>query len=402
MYQQILWKIVLITSISLNAQPIQFDTVCFTGNLRTKSAYLHKFLGSGKGSAYNHQVINEDLRKLRTISSIYHANCEIKQQDSLLSLVFEVEERWTLLPVGDFGFSNNNLWVGAGFMESNLFGRGIYSYAYIQYKAPFAAHLIFRNPYILGSKFGYEFEIKAKEYQESKKLNYADNYLQGILKAGLRYQLMYEKNLMLGYAFQKDKVFIQESLIDERNVNKLFLELDLQKMDFKHFMTNGWHFKFKLETVLPLTDHKKTQNVYSELGLYKTYGIINLASRSTIGVSTESNPYFYPFVIDSYKNFRGSGYRYATGNTLFVENFEARVTIFQNRLLGVQALVFTDLGCIATKDHSKFNRQNLNFVGMGTRFNFKKAHNAVLSIDYGANLNQTTTKGWVIGWGQYF
>lgn len=402
----------LIFNISL-AQD-DFDTlvrpkvsVVFKGNKRTKASYLSRFIQSSEKVPtlqIDSALLQEDLRRLRTLPGIMSAQGQVNKSDTLVEMIFEVEERWTLLPVGDFGISQDNYWIGAGAMEYNALGKGIYLYGYIQYKTPFALRAIIRFPYILGSNFGAAYQAQYFEaYENTSQLNY-DTYRFEEHRLSGRYELVYEKELLFGVAHTIEKIESKNEIIDMKKSVRVLAEVKFQHLNYKHFLIDGWKNNFIFSYRIPYTHQKTSIDFYDELRYYKTCHRLNLACRLAYGLSTEEESYYMPYVIDNYKNIRGSGYRAYKGNQLAMLNVEGRFTLYHNDIGGIQAIAFTDMAKISSwiafsTDHLN---ESLIYAGPGLRFIYKKAYNAVLSIDYGFDLAFPEHGGIVIGWGQYF
>lgn len=379
------------------------DSIRIDGLKRTNENYLKRFISHAKGKSFDSLLIYEEERRLRTLSSVLDVNAELIAVDSMTVLKYHINERWTLLPVGDFGASNDNLWIGAGIMETNFLGRGIYFYGYLQYKTPFAAHLILRDPYFLGSRFGYEFQYKNSEVLERNNYTFSDKYKLHELSFGGKYELAFEKDIFIGLAKREESNYNTSELIDRKTSFRYFFGVHLQHLDFKHFMIDGWQNRFHISLINPSSDHENSLNVYNEFQFFKLEGKTNIATRLLIGLSTEENTLYQPFIVDSYTNFRGSGYRYLRGNQILSSNIECRYTVFENMRAGIQILAFSDIGWIGYRINENYEEQKgLLFAGPGTRLNIKKIHNAVLSIDFGVSLLTPHNNGWVIGWGQYF
>ncbi len=383
---------------SIYSQTITVDSVKIIGNKKTKTRYLERFLTIRDGGVYEFSFMEEDMRKLRTLSSILDVEALLIKKDTTAVLSYFVNEKWTLLPVGDFGVSNNNVWVGMGLMESNLFGQGIYCYGYLQYKVPFAAHFILRQPYFLGSRFGYEFQFRAFENSGIFVRSNVDLYEQQEIQFAGKYEMEFEKDILLGVARREERVFQDETLLDKRHSNRYFVEFRFQKMDYRYFLQSGWKNFLLINITHPVTGHSSALSFYNELRLFKSYKKLNLAARFILGASTEKNVYFLPYFIDSYSYVRGSAYRGGVGNRLAVSNIECRYTIYEGKHAGIQLVGFSDFGQI------RYQSEKLTEVysGIGSRFIIKKIHNAVFSIDYGANIEEINQGGWVVGWGQYF
>jgi hypothetical protein len=349
-------------------------------------------------------IIIDDVRRLKTLPSILNASADIFITDTGSILEYRIEERWTLLPVGDFGVSDDGAWIGAGAMESNAFGRGIYLYGYLQYRTPFIFHAIFRNPYLFGSKWGFEFQSRIFEIEENPQFVDFDTYLLSEHRILGKYELEFEKDFLIGLAHSKEKIISNEQIIDDKMSLRFIVESRFQRLNYNCFVIDGWQNNFLFSYRNVLTDQENSISFYDELKYYWSPGILNLAARLAYGYSTEQEYFYLPFIIDNYNNVRGSGYRVFRGNRLTMLNLEGRFTVFENNFSGIQTILFTDIGKVSQNFNSKISRASdkLYYAGPGIRFIYKKAYNAVLSIDYGFNIQDYKQGGWVLGWGQYF
>jgi hypothetical protein len=136
----------------------------------------------------------------------------------------------------------------------------------------------------------------------------------------------------------------------------------------------------------------------------------NLAFRVRLGISTNNDSPFAPFVADSHVNLRGVGNRIDRGTAQVVINAEYRRTIFfkeqTSRKWAVQVVGFVDMG--SWRDPGGeitdlFNPDQFReFVGGGIRIINNKIFGAVLRIDYGVDVFDPNQRGIVLGLGQYF
>lgn len=388
---------------SVMCQNVIIDSVVFDGIGRTKSSYLKRFLEVKESDSYDSLQVSEDMRRLRTISSILDVYVDTIRTEAGVILKYSINNRRTLLPVGDFGLTDGSLWLGAGLMESNLFGRGLYVYGYLQYKTPFAAHFIVKNPYLFGSRWGYQFQYKSLDVYETD-LNYqVDAYKQMGYSIAAKFELQYEKDVLAGLGYRTESVILQDVEIDRKESLRYFLEFRFQRLNYLHFMQEGWQNFFSVYSSAPLTQHADSYSLFNELRVFRIVGKQNFAARLLTGISSEEELYYLPYFADSYKSIRGSGYRFARGNRLFATNLEYRLSVFENHHFGGQVVGFVDAGRVAYRiDKSLLEETNMLYTGAGVRLIVKKIHNAVLSIDYGFNTQDPSAGGWVIGWGQYF
>ncbi len=386
------------------------------GNKRTKTTFLQRFVYTKPGNQYDSIQINDDLRRLRTLAPVMDAEVNTTHNDSGIVVHYKITERLTIFPVGDFGITQDNFWIGAGVMESNLAGRGMYIYGFYRYNVDHTIHFIFRNPYINGSKWGFELQMKNLPTTESLKTDSLLKYQHSDFSLALKYEFRYENDLYLGTTFRyqaakyefENEEYIETKSIGFRRSLVPFLRWEIQNLDVRHFYIQGWKNNLYLEVALPLrAENSSVLLFYDEFRMYRRFGNKgNLAIRMLAGLSNEEYTAFSPFIADSYYNFRGIGYRAYKGNITGLINLEYRQTVFENHFGGIQAVAFCDAGVLLNSDHYTHElspEESIHtFGGLGARFVFRKAYNAIFSIDYGVNLQNIQNGGWVIGWGQYF
>jgi outer membrane protein assembly factor BamA len=199
-------SLILIFGYNAHSQPcINIDSIRIEGNHRTKTEYLLHFIKSRSGQLTDSCSIAEDIRRLGNLAGVMHATAKLEKSDSLVILVYSIEERYTLLPVGDFGITDNNFRIGGGIMESNLAGRGLYVYGYYQYNPGNTVHLILRNPYLFGSRWGVEFQLKNLPTIETpgEGVRLTSNYFDVSIAA--RYEFRYENELLLGTSYRTSR-----------------------------------------------------------------------------------------------------------------------------------------------------------------------------------------------------
>ena len=125
-----------------------------------------------------------------------------------------------------------------------------------------------------------------------------------------------------------------------------------------------------------------------------------------MGLATNDDTPFAPFVIDSRVNIRGSGNRIDRGTGQLIFNAEYRQTVFDVGNLAGQLIGFSDLGTWRNPggDLSDFlDADNFrHFIGLGIRLIYKRAFDAILRLDYGLDVYNTQQRGFVFGFGQYF
>jgi outer membrane protein insertion porin family len=145
----------------------------------------------------------------------------------------------------------------------------------------------------------------------------------------------------------------------------------------------------------------------NELKLYLILGKRhNIFFRQYLGIATNNNSPFSPFVIDDFVNIRGIGNRVARGTALFTFNTEYLLTVIKTNWFYAQIATFYDLGFQrppGEKFTDSFSAINtFQTAGLGFRLQSRKYYNTVFRLDYGWQLNDLMKGGFVIGLGQYF
>jgi len=184
----------------------------------------------------------------------------------------------------------------------------------------------------------------------------------------------------------------------------------LGKMNYHMFYLNGWD----VEQYGQVINDLKSANdelfwiYWTNLRYLKTIGKrqkCNIALRGRVGISSNGNTPFAPFVIDSQMNVRGVGNRIDRGTATAVLNIELRQTLNEQRNWALQGVLFL------MRAHGESPRVNslmcfkgnfVHFAGVGLRGIYKKAHNAIIRVDYGFDVYNVNNNGLVLGLGQYF
>ena len=132
----------------------------------------------------------------------------------------------------------------------------------------------------------------------------------------------------------------------------------------------------------------------------------NVAGQLRVGIGTNNDSPFAPFVIDSNFNLRGVGNRVDRATAQVVINLEIRQTVWEYKNIAVQLVAFSDSGSwrnpggelsVLTK------KENFrSFIGGGARLILTKVFDSVFRVDYGVDVFDRQTNGLVLGFGQFF
>ncbi|MFT4833387.1 MAG: outer membrane protein insertion porin family, partial [Flavobacteriaceae bacterium] len=185
---------------------------------------------------------------------------------------------------------------------------------------------------------------------------------------------------------------------------KVMVEHD--RSNWFYYFRDGWQHQLHAQTVYTV-DEPSFYIAFNDLKYYERVGQRgNFASRLRMGLSSNQESPFAPFVLDSYLNIRGVGNRVDRGTGSVVLNLEYRHTFLESKKIALQAVAFSDLGTWRNPGGSLNDFAEVeniqSFAGFGVRAIHKEIFNAILRLDYGVDLQDLSRSGFVVGIGQYF
>lgn len=413
--------LLLFTLTSFGAEQVadsgKVNCLVFVGNNKTKDTYLRKFVQCDEGNYFDSLKISEDKRQLRNLPSILEVEHFVVDNDSGFTLIYQITERLTIIPIGEFGVSDDYYYFGLGAMETNAFGRGIYFLGFYRFSHQHSFQLISKIPYILGSKFGlhaqaYLWNTEETIYMNENQTDYTYNYFD--LQLLLRYEFSNENCLHAGYINHFDEYALIDTNLTAtwdaemyNNYSGIKLIHLIEHLDNRYFIVEGWSNLSIIEYRIPHADYHPEIYWKESIKYYKKLGAKgNYCSRFEIGFSSNQKDPFSDFTLSDYDNLRGVGYNAYRGSSLISLSNEYRFTLFQRKLLGSQLVAFADAANVLEYKQDLadlFTPNNFKlFAGLGYRLVFIEAHNAVIGIDYGINTSNINDRGFVLRWGQFF
>jgi outer membrane protein assembly factor BamA len=395
--------------------------ISFSGCKANKEFYLRRFIRSQEQRPFQKARAESDVQRLKNLYSVSQARyqLEISGKDSV-RLIFYIEEAWTLFPVLSIGGVEGNVWFEVGVNEINFLGRGmnlLAVYRHIDRRSNY--QLYFRQPYLFGTLWGVAAGIH--RYASIEPLYFPEggvryNYTNLSLELGGSYEFSPGHTAELGsvYFIEEYEKHAEQELLDPPGPSGLRLPKLLgkfihryDKVNHHYFYQDGFANVTFLETVYNLGDGTFFSQFLNDTHFFKRLGKRgNLALRIRLGLSDNISTPFAPFVLDSRVNIRGAGNRIDRGTGTIVINLEYRHTLWESRQFAVQGVVFSDAGAWRNPGGAWNDFVNpdyfRHFVGPGLRFIYKKAHNAIVRLDYGIDLYRAAERGFVVGFGQYF
>ena len=389
-----------------------------TGNQRTKTEFLHAILDLPETPSK--ELIRERIQRLRNLDIL--ADAEIDSTNS--DWVIRVEEAVTTYPLVGFGGVEGNRWFLLGLSEINLGGKHIQGTAfYRNIDGLHNAYVSSYVPYLRGTRWGGGIELQ--RYASVEPLFFGDRsyvyeYVNNTAGLLVSRELGYHHRIKAGMT-----VFQEQYTLDE-NRSEFVLEpgiprnANLTKLQGKliHWLDRTNWYSYERDGFSVEQQFQWINEFYSGYSPFLIYWMDfkffkrwpgfrgNLAFRGRLGASTNRETPFAPFVLDSQVNIRGSGNRVDRGTAVAVANLEYRYRALDLNQFAIQVVAFSDLGNWRKPgqmlDELVQPNNMVHFVGGGVRWICKKAHQAVLRVDYGVNTMSRKERGIVVGLGQYF
>lgn len=402
---------------SLLAGAQKITEVKYEGLNKTREAFLSQFLSFQPGDDLDSTKLQQTKQRLVNLEMFGDVNYEVIQEGEDVTVTYQMMELHTLLPIFSFGGIEENFWIQVGATEVNLGGRGNKLTAYYQYydRSSFATHWTVDR--IKQSNWGVNINLikwstlEPLFFDENTVEYEYDNYTIG---ADVIRHFNFRDRMEVGIAyFTEDyRKFTEgsfEGAPEKVNKHKALGKLRFinNRVNYHFFYQDGWHNQFNFQTVQSLNNDPAFYIIFNDIKRFARIGDRgNFASRLRLGLSSNEDSPFAPFVLDSYLNIRGVGNRVDRGTGAIILNAEYRHAFVDRDKLAVQGVLFSDSGswrnpCGSLSDFSNEDNFQL-FAGGGFRFIHKKIYNAILRVDYGFNLQQPEMNGFVLGIGQYF
>ena len=386
------------------------DSVKFIGLKKTNEAYLQDLLSTNPIGVDS--IFSNNLQILKNLPGVANATYSIIGD----TVVYNIEERRTGLPILNLGGVKDNLWFSIGWNDYNFRGRNESLLTFYQNNdGRNNFKFYYKNPRIKNSKWGYDVSIN--RWASIEPIFFQDatlDYLFDNNGLGLSLIRNFSKheNFMLGGVFFKEiyERVNQDISIgpDQLSLYKFLsaLEINSSHLNYDRHLLEGYQAVIRFQNVYNIEENSFF-NSLSLTGKYflKPFPNSNLAARLRLAFSTNNFSPFAPFVLDSRVNIRGVGNRIDRGTAQVVLNVEWRQKVFSVGSWTSQLVVFSDAGSWRNPggefsdllDSSQFR----HFVGMGVRLIYQDVFGATLRVDYGFDLYDLNQNGIVIGLGQY-
>jgi len=409
-------------TIAQELNSLEIGQIKFEGFKSNDLQHLHDLLHLKQGQNVSFDQLGTALQNLKNAPGIASVSETVDTVNGKIFVNYKIDERQTTLPIVSFGGIRDNIWYRLGFIDNNWRGKGHTFLAYYQNNDNrHSGEVFFRNPRYLNGAWGHGFSINKWSSEEplffpegTVQYLYDNNSISGslirnfgnrrFLEVGLNYFV--EKYRQSSEQFFENPPGPQE-LTEKKWLAKIVYNQNY--LNYHFFYIKGYDFNVTFQKVFNTFD----KSVFNSLLFQSRFFIrptkkINFAARFRLGISTNNDSPFAPFVADSHVNIRGVGNRIDRGTAQLILNTEIRYTISRerNRKWAAQAVAFSDLGTWRDPGGNLgqlFNRgQFRQFLGLGFRVIYQKVFGAILRVDYGVDVFNPNERGLVVGLGQYF
>lgn len=412
--------LLLILSFPLPCLAQQSRDVDFEGTKRYKRSYLFTLIQCDESDDWDEDAIEMDVQQLRNLAGIREVEPRLDTLGDNISLVFDLQERLTILPIFGFGRVTGNAYFQLGAVDLNFLGRGHQlSGYYLNQDKRHNGNLYYRAPRLGDSDWGFSagflrhasveplFFDTTTVYYRFDNISFAGTAIWNLnnniyFEAGGTYFVeTYEKDRRHRMEMTPGPGDFSTPKYLAKLVSRLYF------LRYNSFYLGGWDLNTITQTVYNPADLSWFKIIQSDFRQFLKVGRLgNVGLRGRVGMASNDGSPFAPFVLDSYLNVRGIGNRVARGTATMILNLEYRQTVLDWGNFGAQIVAFADHGSLrkpGDKLSSMFQEENLaQYLGLGGRLIFKPIFNAIFRFDYGVNPFDTSQRGLVLGLGQYF
>ncbi len=419
MKQKLLYLLLFVACFA-QAQQATIREIRIEGLKKTKASFLKQFIKSQPGQAFSPTAIEGDLQNLVSLGMVADASYRLDTTKQGIVLRYDIEEAFTLFPIVNFGRVGRNFWYQLGISEFNLFGRGAELTAvYRNNEGRDNVQFSYKMPYLADAKWG--FSAQFLKWASIEPLYFGDNqvfynYDNTSYGGTLIHHFSLRNHIELGGAYFTETYQKNERHSNEitpgpeaatRHKSLVKLLHKYERLKYHYYYRSGFDNLLNLQAVYDFSEGQPFYILINDTRFFKrTSPMGNFAARLRIGLSSNEDSPFAPFVLDSNVNIRGSGNRIDRGTAALILNLEYRHTVFDRHQVAAQVVGFSDTGTWRNPggqlndlvDGANFR----HFIGGGLRLIYKNAFNAIFRIDYGIDLYNFEERGLVLGLGQYF
>lgn len=401
---------------------VRVDSIAIENLRRTKSDYVQQWLRVAPGDSVQTEDILRDVQELKDLNLFFDVTWRLDTigEKTVLNYIIH-EARYVYPSFGDIG-SSQNINFSVGVTDINFLGRGQHFGALYRFYDRHSGKIFHASPVHRNGKTGHSVvlgtyaSIEPLYFDEGARDFNFDNYH---VSAEGSYWLQRNWNISLGgmYMYERyqnisDSVGFFDMLIENGQrfaFHKYQVRAGTQwrRINYHNERREGIMNRVHAEYIQTFGFQQPFVKVTNDLRWYRLLGEKgNLAIRNRLGIATNNEGPFAPFLIDNYENIRGSGNRVARGTAEIIFNFEYHYSVWTNKWFILQSTVFSDIGTIrpAGINFRDFVDGTMiyRYAGIGARIHSKWLYRTIIRFDYAFNLIDLKQGAFVVGFGQYF
>jgi len=396
------------------------NSIQFEGLTKTKEPYLKSIITNKVGKEYIVGSIEQDNQILRNLKLFFSvkSSASFNVDANGWDLLFKVQEATYLYPILSISGFKSQLKIQAGFNQINFRGKAEHIGFLYQYYDRHSLFGFYNVPRHKNGKTGHELSLT--KYSTIEPLYFQDtvtpfNFDNYNASAGIHYWFTPKLRAGLGGMYMYETY----QQIDTSVFDLGQFEFSFHKYQIRSFIDfNNLDEHFERQRGLRNYGYAETiQTIdYPDISFFKFtndfywYRFIgkngNVALHHRIGIATNNNSPFSPFVLDGFLNVRGVGNRVSRGTAEMVLNAEYRHTVWKHDWFFLQLVGFSDFGTLRQpgaeiKDMFNYKEMEL-FLGGGLRIHSRKLYRVIFRLDYSVNPIFPERHGLTFGVGQFF
>lgn len=392
----------------------QEDTIRFIQfeNLKkTKPVFVEKIIKSKVGDTFDKNMIETEIERLSRLPGFINVSHSINDD----TLSYNFNEAFTIIPSASIWTQGDFISFGLGLEEFNFIGRGAHLGAFYQFNGKHSYSMFIRYPYLI-KRFGLSstfssFTSDEPVFINNERLIY--EYNNNSFEISASYEINLNHLVEFGGVIFRERYKHLTSEINpgapaSLDIRKYLTRINYQynNTKFFYFYVSGWRIfnSYQLVTTPNEIPFHSFETYSAYFKRIKEKG--NFCVRAGLGIASNEESPFPPFVLDNQRNVRGVGDRVARGSGFGVINVEYRHTLLEKKWFALQGVGFIDASTWRNSGNSLADfvmSENIpSTAGIGVRAILTKIHGAVLRIDYGVSITRKRSHGIVIGVGQYF
>lgn len=401
---------------------VRVDSIAIENLRRTKADYVLQWVRVEPGDSVQLEDILNDVQELKDLNMFFNVTHKMDTINGKSVLCYIIDEaRYVYPSFGNVG-SSQNINFSVGVTDINFLGRGQHFGVLYRFYDRHSGKIFHSSPVHRNGKTGHSVvlgsysSVEPLYFDEGPRDFNFDNYH---VSAEGRYWLTRYWNVNIGGMYMYERY---QNISDSVGFFDLNIE-NGQRFQFHKYQVRGGtqyrrinYHNERREGIMNRVHAEYIQTfgfqqpfvkLTNDLRWYKLVGNRgNIAVRNRMGIATNNEGPFAPFLIDNYENIRGSGNRIARGTAEIIFNFEYHHSIWDHKLFTLQSTVFSDVGTLraAGFNFRDFVDQTMvyRYAGLGFRIHSKWLYRTIIRFDYSFNLRDLNQGAFVVGFGQYF